>query len=98
MPDNVQLAQGPLVVATVGDTTNVQHQEVAVEFLSSGAQPINVGTGAGLPVENPSQNELLTAMLIEQRITNELLYAWLNTETEPLEMLRAKYGAFPVTL
>lgn len=96
MADNVPLAQGPLVVATKGDYANVQHQEVALEFLSAGDQPINVATGSPLPTADDGQIALLMALLVEQRITNELLYAWLNTETEPLEMLRAKYGDFPV--
>ena len=97
MADNVPLAQGPLVVATKGDANNVQHQEVAIEFLSAGDQPLNVSTGTPLPTADTSQVEVLMALLIEQRITNDLLYAWLNTETEPLEMLRAKYKEFPIT-
>ena len=97
MADNVQLSQGPLVVATKGDAANVQHQEVAIEFLSTGDMPINVAPGTGLPIENVSEIELLTALLIEHRVLNEMFYAWMNSEVEPLEMLRAKYKDFPVT-
>lgn len=97
MTDNVTLSQAPLVVATVGDKANVQHQEVLTEFLSGGGDPLNVTTTTPLPTADENQIELLKALLIEQRITNQLLYAWLNTEVEPLESLRGLFKDYPIT-
>ena len=98
MADNVPLTQGPLVVATKGDQANVQHQKVVNEFLSSGGEPIAVASTSPQPIENVPEVAVLTAILIELRVANEMLYALMNTETEPLELLRAKYADFPITL
>lgn len=98
MADNVQLATGPLVVATRGDAANVQHQAVVPEFLSGGGIPIPVSVGSPSPTSDTDQIALLTAILIELRVRNELAYSQVWPEVEPLESLRAKYKDFPVTL
>ena len=96
MPDNVTIAQGPLVVATVQDDKGIQHQEVTNEFLGPGGQPLNVGTLMPMPVADQAQIDLLTAILIELRVANELRYALSWPETEALEDLREKYKTYPV--
>jgi multisubunit Na+/H+ antiporter MnhC subunit len=98
MVDNVPLTQGPLVVATKGDQANVQHQKVVNEFLSPGGEPIAVASTSPQPIEDVPGSVILTAILIEMRVMNEMLYALMNTECEPLELLRAKYADFPITL
>lgn len=98
MPDNVQLASGPLVVATKGDAANVQHQAVVSEYLSGGSQPVAVGTGSPFPTVDDIQVALLTAMLVEMRVQNEMIYQKMQTEVEPLESMRLKYKDFPITL
>jgi len=98
MADNVVLASGALVVATAGDAQNVQTQKVIEGFLSSAGAPMSVGVAMPMPVDSPQLTELLTALLIEMRVANDLAYAFIQTEAEPLEMLRAKYKDFPVTL
>lgn len=97
MPDNVILASGALTVATKGDADNVQHQSVVGEYMSGGKVPLAVGVGSPMPTQNDTQIELLAAILVELRIENELMYALTNTETEPLELLRAKYQSWPAT-
>ena len=98
MADNTVLASGALVVATKGDLQNVQHQEVVNEIVSSAGEPINIGTTNPMPVESTALNELLTAILIELRVQNDVFYAQMASEVEPLELLRAKYKDYPVTL
>ena len=98
MADNVLASGGALVVATKEDAKGIQHQEMVQEFLTNGDQPMNVGVASPMPVESPALTELLTAILIEQRITNQLLSALVQTETEPIEMLRAAFKDLPVTL
>lgn len=97
MADNVVLASGQLVVATAGDAQNVQTQKVIAGLLSSAGTPLSVSTQLPLLVEIPPVVELLTAMLIEMRVHNELLYVLTNTEAEPIELLRQKFKDYPVT-
>lgn len=97
MADNVVLASGALTVATAGDAQNVQTQKVIEGLLSSAGAPLSVTTQLPLPVDMPTVAELLTSILIELRVGNELAYALAWTETEPLEMLREKYKDYPVT-
>ena len=97
MADNVLASGGQLYVATKQDNTGVQHQEVVPEFLSGGKEPIQIATIAPLPTEDPTMLLVLQSLLVEQRITNQLLYAWINTEVEPLESLRAQYKDWPIT-
>ena len=97
MSNNVVLASGALTVATIGDDQNVQTQEVADNFLSSAGAPINVSTGAGMPIANDTETELLTNILIEMRVLTQLMYTITAPEAEPLEMLRAAFKDLPVT-
>jgi hypothetical protein len=97
MPDNVQLSQGALTVATVQDDKGVQHQEVINEFQGPGGQPLNVGVGLPMPVGDPNQIDLLRAILAEIRVQNELIYALSWPETEAIESLREKYlNQYPI--
>jgi len=96
MADNVQLSQGPLIVATKGDAANVQHQEVVAEFMA-GVSPVQVATGAPLPTYDDVQTELLTSILVEMRVLTTLLYSLSWTEVETLEDLRALFKTYPVT-
>lgn len=95
---NVPISTGAVTVASVADDRNVQHQEVTLEYLDANGQPRNVGAIAPLPVESSAEVELLTAILVELRILNELEYAEVWPESEPLESLRAKYQSLPITL
>jgi|WetSurMetagenome_2_1015567.scaffolds.fasta_scaffold99928_3 hypothetical protein len=97
MPDNVQLSQGALTVATVQDDKGVQHQEVLHEFQGPAGQPINVAAGNPLPTVDPNQIDLLRAILAEIRVQNELIYALSWPETEAIESLREKYlNQYPI--
>lgn len=97
MADNVVLASGALSVATKGDLTNVQHQQVAAEILSSAGVPLPLATNVPLPIVSEPIQELLTAILVEMRVMNELYYTFIQTEAEPIELLRQKYQSYPVT-
>ena len=97
MANNVILASGALTVATIGDAQNVQTQSVVDSFLSSAGAPINAGTTTPIPIVNDVETELLTNVLIELRVLTELIYALVNSETEPLELLRSKFKDYPVT-
>ena len=97
MADNVVLASGALSVATKGDLSNVQHQQVAAEILTSAGVPLQLATNTPLPVVNDIDAELQTNILIELRVLTELIYALVNPETEPLELLRHKFKDYPVT-
>ena len=97
MANNVVLASGALTVATVGDANNVQTQSVVDSFLSSAGAPINVATTTPVPIANDVDAELQTNILIELRVLTELIYALVNPETEPIEMLRAKFKDYSVT-
>lgn len=98
MPDNVTIANAPIVVATLGDAQNVQHQEVVNEFLSGGGAPLNVATNSPLPTADDSLRELLTAVLVELRIANELQFSLAYPEVEELALLRMKYLDWPATI
>ena len=78
------------------DGSGVQHQVVVPEFMA-GSKPVTISPSSPMPVETPSFTELLTALLVEQRITNVLLCQLVYTEVEPLETLRALYQSYPVT-
>jgi hypothetical protein len=97
MADNVQLSSGALIVATKGDGSNVQHQEVVTEFLTGGQVPVQVATIAPLPTERPSGDELLTAILVELRVLNAQMNVLTYPEAEPLDLLRNFYQTLPVT-
>ena len=97
MANNVVLASGALTVATIGDAQNVQTQSVVDSFLSSAGTPINMATTTPMPVANDPDLELQTNILIELRVLTELIYALVNPETEPLELLRQKFKDYPVT-
>lgn len=96
--DNVPISQGAVTVASVVDGFGVQHQEIVNEFLDERGQPVNVSRATPMPTADYRQTEILMALLVEQRITNELLYSQFMTEVEPLETLRMKYRELPVTL
>lgn len=99
MPDNVALTPGPLVVATKGDATGVQHQEVVVEFLTSAGQPVVASTISSLPVTNDTIVELLTAILLELRVLNDLQEATaFGTNVLSDDELRFKNRDLPVTI
>ena len=96
MPDNVISSSGPLVVGTKEDPSGVQHQKMIPEFLA-GNLPVPVAPTSPQPTENPSDTELLKAILVELRVQNSMIYALLNTEVEPVEMMRSIFKDMPVT-
>jgi hypothetical protein len=91
MVDNVVFSTGQLVVATKGDNSDIQHQKVVDEFLTGGGLPQPVSTISPMPMESPLIVDLLTQILIELRVQNELKYQQVYPEVEPLETLRLKY-------
>jgi hypothetical protein len=95
MADNVTVSQGQLSVATVQDRAGVQHQKMANEFLSSAGDPINVATGAPMPVDSPTGNDLMFSILVELRILNQLIYTLVAPESEPIELLRDSLRQLP---
>jgi hypothetical protein len=98
MADNATLAQGALTVATEEDSTGVHHQKMVVEFAGGPDRLTAVSPATPMPVSDDASVELHKAILVELRVLNEQLYALMNSECEPLEMLRNKYKEFPVTL
>jgi hypothetical protein len=98
MADNVPLSLTAVTVATRDGGDGVQHQKVVNEFLTAGGIPLATGVGVPQPIADDLQAQIQTAMLIEMRVLNELLYVLTQTEVEPLEALRAKYSDYPITI
>ena len=96
MADNVLSSGGPLTVATKQDPNGVHHQAMVPEHLY-GDLPIPVKPESPFPIGNPQEIELLTAILVELRVQNSMIYAFINTEVEPTETMRAVFKDWPVT-
>ena len=97
MSDNVISSVGGLTVATKEDPTGVQHQAVVPEFMV-GALPLPARTISPFPTEDVPQQQLLTSILIELRVLNDMLYKLMASEVEPLDMMRAVIKDMPVVL